>query len=78
MLSIMNRKQAEEIGGMPLANKGIIFFKIYWIFILSCCSLKCFTCGISFDIHNLHYTQAKSKSKNPFANNIFIFMVKHS
>lgn len=34
MLSIMNRKQAEEINGMPLDNKGIAFFKIYWIFIL--------------------------------------------
>lgn len=34
MLSIMNRKQAEEINGMPLDNKGIAFFKIYGIFIL--------------------------------------------
>lgn len=34
MLSIMNKKQAEEISGMPLANKGITFSKIYWIFIL--------------------------------------------
>lgn len=35
MLSIMKRKQAEEISGTPLANKDItFFFKIYWIFIL--------------------------------------------